>query len=46
MRTRLMEYYKDITVDRLLPRKGALKAIDGLASIDEVQASLANALDG
>ena len=47
MRTRLMEYYKKTSplID-YYHAKGALKAIDGLASIDEVHASLANALDG
>ena len=47
MRTRLMEYYKKTSpFIGYYHAKGALKAIDGLASIDEVQASLANALDG
>ena len=47
MRTRLMEYYKKTSpLIGYYHAKGALKAIDGLASIDEVQASLANALDG
>ena len=46
MRTRLMEYYKKTSpLIGYYHAKGALKAIDGLASIDEVQASLANALD-
>src|SRR6056300_1899983 len=45
MRTRLMEYYKKTSpLIGYYHAKGALKAIDGLASIDEVQASLANAL--
>ena len=47
MRTRLMEYYKKTSpLIGYYHAKGALKAIDGLASIDDVQASLANALDG
>ena len=47
MRTRLMEYYKKTSpLIGYYHAKGALKAIDGLASIDEVQTSLANALDG
>jgi len=47
MRTRLMEYYtKTSPLIGYYHAKGALKAIDGLASIGEVQASLANALDG
>ena len=47
MRTRLMEYYKKTSpLIGYYHAKGALKAIDGLASIDQVQASLANALDG
>ena len=47
MRTRLMEYYKKTSpLIGYYHAKGALKAIDGLASIDEVHASLANALDG
>lgn len=47
MRTRLMEYYKKTSpLIGYYHAKGALKVIDGLASIDEVQASLANALDG
>lgn len=47
MRTRLMEYYKKTSpLIGYYHAKGALKAVDGLASIDEVQASLANALDG
>ena len=47
MRTRLMEYYKKTSpLIGYYHAKGALKAIDGLASIDEVQASLANALAG
>ena len=47
MRTRLMEYYKKTSpLIGYYHAKGALKAIDGLASIDEVQASLADALDG
>ena len=47
MRTRLMEYYKKTSpLIGYYHAKGALKAIDGLASIGEVQASLANALDG
>ena len=47
MRTRLMEYYKKTSpLIGYYYAKGALKAIDGLASIGEVQASLANALDG
>ncbi len=47
MRTRLMEYYKKTSpLIGYYHAKGALKAIDGLASIDEVQANLANALDG
>lgn len=47
MRTRLMEYYKKTSpLIGYYHAKGSLKAIDGLASIDEVQASLANALDG
>lgn len=47
MRTRLMEYYKKTSpLIGYYHAKGALKAINGLASIDEVQASLANALDG
>jgi len=47
MRTRLMEYSKKTSpLIGYYHAKGALKAIDGLASIDEVQASLANALDG
>jgi len=46
MRTRLMEYYKKTSpLIGYYHAKGALKVIDGLASIDEVQASLANALD-
>ena len=47
MRTRLMEYYKKTSpLIGYYYAKGSLKAIDGLASIDEVQASLENALDG
>jgi adenylate kinase len=47
MRTRLMEYYKKTSpLIGYYHAKGALKAIDGLASIGEVQASLASALDG
>jgi adenylate kinase len=47
MRTRLMEYYKKTSpLIGYYHAKGTLKAIDGLASIGEVQASLANALDG
>ena len=47
MRTRLMEYYKKTSpLIGYSHAKGTLKGIDGLASIDEVQASLANALDG
>ena len=47
MRTRLMEYYKKTSpLIGYYHATGALKVIDGLASIDEVQASLANALDG
>ncbi len=47
MRTRLMEYYKKTSpLIGYYHAQGALKAIDGLASIGEVQASLANALDG
>ena len=47
MRTRLMEYYKKTSpLIGYYHAKGVLKAIDGLASIGEVQASLANALDG
>ena len=47
MRTRLMEYYKKTSpLIGYYHAKGALKAIDGLASIGEVQASLANVLDG
>ena len=47
MRTRLMEYYKKTSpLIGYYHAQGTLKGIDGLASIDEVQASLANALDG
>lgn len=47
MRTRLMEYYKKTSpLIGYYHAKGALKAVDGLASIDEVQASLENALYG
>ena len=47
MRTRLMEYYKKTSpLIGYYHAKGSLKAINGLASIDEVQASLGNALDG
>ena len=47
MRTRLMEYYKKTSpLIGYYHAKGTLRGIDGLASIDEVQASLANALDG
>ena len=47
MRTRLMEYYKKTSpLIGYYHVTGALKVIDGLASIDEVQASLAHALDG
>jgi len=47
MRTRLMEYYKKTSpLIGYYHATGALKVIDGLASIDEVQASLAHALDG
>ena len=47
MRTRLMEYYKKTSpLIGYYHAKGTLKGIDGLESIDEVQASLANALDG
>ena len=47
MRTRLMEYYKKTSpLIGYYHAKGSLKAINGLASIDEVQASLKNALDG
>ena len=47
MRTRLMEYYKKTSpLIGYYHAKGSLKAINGLASIDEVQASLENALDG
>ena len=47
MRTRLMDYYKKTSpLIGYYHAKGTLKGIDGLASIDEVQASLANALDG
>jgi len=46
MRTRLMEYYKKTSpLIGYYHATGALKVIDGLASIDEVQASLAHALD-
>jgi len=46
MRTRLMEYYKKTSpLIGYYHVTGALKVIDGLASIDEVQASLAHALD-
>jgi adenylate kinase len=42
-----MEYYKKTSpLIGYYHAKGTLKGIDGLASIDEVQASLANALDG
>ena len=47
MRTRLMEYYKKTSpLIGYYHAKGSLKAINGLASIDEVQVSLENALDG
>jgi adenylate kinase len=47
MRTRLMEYYKKTSpLIGYYHAKGSLKAINGLASIDEVQDSLENALDG
>ncbi len=47
MRTRLMEYYKKTSpLIGYYHAKGSLKAINGLASIDGVQASLENALDG
>ena len=47
MRTRLMEYYKKTSpLIGYYHAKGSLKAINGLASIDEVKASLENALDG
>ena len=47
MRTRLMEYYKKTSpLIGYYHGKGSLKAINGLASIDEVQDSLENALDG
>jgi len=47
MRTRLMEYYKKTSpLIGYYHAKGALKAIDGLASIDEVQTNLAKVLDG
>ena len=47
MRTRLMEYYKKTSpLIGYYHAKGSLKAINGLVSIDEVQASLENALDG
>lgn len=47
MRTRLMEYYKKTSpLIGYYHAKGALKAINGLASIDEVQTNLAKALDG
>ena len=47
MRTRLMEYYKKTSpLIGYYHAKGSLKAINGLASIDEVQASPDNALDG
>ena len=47
MRTRLMEYYKKTSpLIGYYHAKGSLKAINGLASIGEVQASLENALDG
>ena len=47
MRTRLMEYYKKTSpLIGYYHAKGSLKAINGLSSIDEVQASLENALDG
>jgi len=47
MRTRLMEYYKKTSpLIGYYHATGALKVIDGLASIDEVQSSLAHALDG
>jgi adenylate kinase len=47
MRTRLMEYYKKTSpLIGYYHAKGALKAVDGLASIDEVQASIENALYG
>lgn len=47
MRTRLMEYYKKTSpLIGYYHAKGALKVINGLASIDEVQTNLAKALDG
>jgi len=47
MRIRLMEYYKKTSpLIGYYHAKGTLKTIDGLASIGEVQASLASALDG
>lgn len=47
LRTRLMEYYKKTSpLIGYYYAKGNLKSIDGLASIDDVRASLAEALDG
>jgi len=47
LRTRLMEYYKKTSpLIGYYYAKGNLKSIDGLASIDDVRASLADALDG
>jgi adenylate kinase len=47
MRTRLMEYYKKTSpLIGYYHAKGSLKSIDGLASIEDVRASLAAAIDG
>jgi len=46
MRTRLMEYYKKTSpLIGYYHAKGMLQSIDGLASIDDVKASIAAALD-
>jgi adenylate kinase len=46
MRTRLAEYYKKTSpLLGYYYAKGNLKSIDGLAPIEQVQASLAAALD-
>ncbi|MEZ0468157.1 adenylate kinase [Phaeobacter sp. SYSU ZJ3003] len=46
LKTRLMEYYKKTSpLIGYYYAKGKLNKIDGLASIDEVQASIANVLD-
>ena len=44
VRQRLMEYYKNISADRILLAKALLNQVNGLGEIDEVQAEISQVL--